>query len=105
STPCVFVQSQRDGGGPPPQRWPQVKRLVVGRQSAGHVSASMEGDADVVIGVGVLRIARQRFFESVDGSVILAVGVQPEAENLIGLGVLRVHTQRGPRLGNCIRAV
>ena len=83
----------------------QTNGLAIGSDSSGQVATGVQGDAQVVVGIGIIGIADQRLIEGMNGSAILPVGEQTEAEELIRLGVSWIHAEGGAGFGDGIGRV
>ena len=58
-----------------------------------ELSFLVEGDAEVVVGVGVIRFEADGFLELADRLVDLAFPAEGDAEVLVGLGIIRFQAE------------
>src|ERR1700694_3708446 len=86
-----------------PEVGTQAEGVAIGDGGAAQVSLIAMRDSDVEVDVGVREgaggFARERFVEGVQGSIVVASGVECESEVAIGLGIGGIHTEGGARFG------
>src|SRR5205807_9155030 len=97
---ALFMRDQRESGMRLPEIGAQVDRLAVGSNGTPKISVGVQGDAHIVVSVGVVAFPSQRLGERVDRGAILATRVQAEPEKLVSLGILRIHAERGAGFGD-----
>ena len=88
-----------------PERGSQVNRFLVSSNRTGQVPVGVQGDAHIVVRVGVIAIPAQRLSVGMHRRLILTGREQAKAEELIRLCILRIEAERGPRFGNRVRAI
>src|SRR5262249_6536822 len=88
--PTLLLQGGVEGLLRRGQAWPELERLAVAGDGLVQLALGHQRNAQVVVGVGVLRVEFDGLVEAGDGLVYLPLAPQRNAQAGVGLGVLRV---------------